>query len=215
MAITGVDAKDISNGEIMIGPLDYPDLIPGPHISLDNYSQVSPGPQCIGEAARKHLIIHPNSKPPARDSRFGYLKDRGPDLPPLSDERLVRLNPFRREVFAKLTGCKRSADLLFPPPCVFDGVCVDRFIGPPVCHAVRLVVSGKIDTSGCDPPVGRRFPDSTLGRATVVFELAHATDVDGENLSWGSRHQFPSFQVRLTLGPASGPAKLGHLPGTG
>src|SRR5262245_17275307 len=111
MAITGVDAKYISNGEIMSGFVDDPDLISGPHIPLDDDSQEGPGPQRRGEAARKHLIIHPNSKPPARDSRLGDLKNGGPDLPPLSDERIVHLNPFRREVFAKLTVCQRSADL--------------------------------------------------------------------------------------------------------
>src|SRR5262249_3964424 len=155
LVITGVDAKYVPNGETMIGPLDDPDLISGPHIALDDNSQIRPGPQRLGEAARKPLVVHPDSKPPARDPRLGYLKHRGPDLPPLSDERLVQLNPFRREIFPKLTGCKRSADLLFPPPCGFDGVCVDCFIGPPVCLAIRLVVSGKIDTSGRDPPDDR------------------------------------------------------------
>jgi hypothetical protein len=38
MAITGVDAEYMSNGEIMIGSLDYPDLISGTHISLDDDS---------------------------------------------------------------------------------------------------------------------------------------------------------------------------------
>jgi hypothetical protein len=38
MAIPGVDAKYISNGEIMIGSLDHPDLISGPHIALDDDS---------------------------------------------------------------------------------------------------------------------------------------------------------------------------------
>ena len=38
IAITGVDAKYISNGQIMIGSLHYPDLISGPHITLDDYS---------------------------------------------------------------------------------------------------------------------------------------------------------------------------------
>src|SRR5437016_1762678 len=38
IAITGVDAKHISNGEIMIGSLDYPDLISGPHITLNHDS---------------------------------------------------------------------------------------------------------------------------------------------------------------------------------
>jgi len=38
MAITGVDAKYMSNGEIMIGSVDHPDLISGPHIALDDDS---------------------------------------------------------------------------------------------------------------------------------------------------------------------------------
>src|SRR5205823_4649780 len=155
IAITGVDAKYISDGEIMIGSLDYPDLISGTHITLDDYSEVRPRSQRLGETARKHLIVHPNSKPPARYSRLGNLKNNGSDLPTLSDERIVHFNPLCREILAKLPVCKRSADLLFPPPCVFDGVCVDHFIGPPVCLAIRLVVSGKIYTSGCDPADGR------------------------------------------------------------
>src|SRR5215831_17266862 len=103
IAITGVDAKYLSNGEIMSGSLDYPHLISGTHLTLDDYAQVSPGSQRLGEAARKHLIVHPHAKPPARYPRLGHLKNRGPDLPPLSNERSVHLDPFRREVFAKLT----------------------------------------------------------------------------------------------------------------
>jgi hypothetical protein len=38
MAITGVDAEHMSDGEIMIWSLDYPDLISGTHISLDDDS---------------------------------------------------------------------------------------------------------------------------------------------------------------------------------
>jgi hypothetical protein len=152
IAITGVDAKHISDGEIMVGSLDYSDLISGPHITLDDYSEVSPGSQRLGEAARKRLIVHPNSEPYAR---LGSLNNNGSDLPTLSDERIVHLNPFRREIFAKLTVCKRTADLLFPPPCVFDGICVDYFIGSTVCLAIRLVVSGQIYTTGCDPTDGR------------------------------------------------------------
>jgi hypothetical protein len=44
LAITGVDAKDVSDGETMVGPLDDLDLIPGPHLTLDDDSQVGPGP---------------------------------------------------------------------------------------------------------------------------------------------------------------------------
>ena len=68
---------------------------------------------------------------------------------------MVQLNPFRREILAKLTGCERSTDLLLPPPSVFYGVCVDRFIASAVCLAIRLVVSGEVDPSGCDAPDGR------------------------------------------------------------
>ncbi|HJY88214.1 MAG TPA: hypothetical protein VKE24_15380, partial [Candidatus Acidoferrales bacterium] len=79
----------------MIGSLDYPDLISGAHITLDDYSQVSPGPQRLGEAARKHFIVHPNSKPPARYPWLRNLKNSGPDLPTLSDQRIVHFDPFR------------------------------------------------------------------------------------------------------------------------
>ena len=107
-------------------------------------------------------------------------------MPTLSDQRIVHVNPFGREVFAKLTMGKLSADLLFPPACVFDGVGVERFVRPPVGLAIRLVISGKIDPSGCDPTDGGCLPDTTPGRATAVFKLVHAADVDGKNLSYGS-----------------------------
>jgi hypothetical protein len=155
IAITSVDAKYISDSEIVIGSLDYPDLVSGRHITLDNYSEVRPWSGRLGEAARKRLIVHPNSEPPAGDSRLGNLKNKGADPPPLSDECIVRFNSFYREVFAKFTVSKRSADLLFPPPYVLGSVCVDRFIGSPVCLAIRLVIAGEVDTSGCDSPDGR------------------------------------------------------------
>ena len=151
LAIAGVDAKYVSDGEIMIGSLDHPDLIPYPHTTFDDQSEVSPWSQRLGEAARKHLVVHPNSKPPARYSRLGNLENKGSDLPTLSDERVVHLNPFRREVLAKLAVGKRSADLLCPPPCVFNRVGVDHFVGPPVGLAIGLVVSGEIYPPDCDP----------------------------------------------------------------
>src|SRR5262249_35107474 len=81
----------------------------------------------------------------------GNLENKGSDLPTLSDERVVHVNPFRREILAQLAVGERSADLLCPPPCVLDGVGVDHLIGSPVCLAIRLIVSGEIDTSGGDP----------------------------------------------------------------
>src|SRR5262249_15523135 len=149
----------------------------------------------LGEAARKQLIIHPNSKPPAGDSWLRNLNNSGSDLPTLSDERIVRLNPFGREIFAELTVSKRSADLLFPPPCVFDGVRVDRFIGSPMRFSIRLGISIEVYTSSGDPTGDRRFPDGTLGSTTVVFELPNGTDVDRENPRHPSRHWFFSFPL--------------------
>ena len=134
----------------MVRSLNHSDLISGAHISLDDYAQVRPGSQALGEAARKHLIVHPYSKTPARYPRLGNLKNKGPDLPTVSYKRIVHLEAFSREVLSKLPVCERSADLLFPPSYVFDVVCVDRFIGSPVCLAIRLVVSLQIYTSSCD-----------------------------------------------------------------
>src|SRR5262249_7104684 len=84
-AITRVDAKYISDAEIMIGSFHYRDLISSPHVTLGHYSEISPGSQRFREAARKQLIVHPNSKPPARYSRLGNLKNGRPDPPTLSD----------------------------------------------------------------------------------------------------------------------------------
>jgi hypothetical protein len=98
--ITGVDAEHVPDGEAVVGPLDDPDLVPGPHVPLDDDAQVSPGPQGLGEPARERLVGHPNPEPPARDARLGHLQDCGPDPPPLADERIVDLNPFGREVLA-------------------------------------------------------------------------------------------------------------------
>jgi hypothetical protein len=151
IAITVVDAKYISDLEIVIRRFHDRDLVSSPHVALDDYPEVSPGSQRLGEAARKHLIVHPNSKPPARYSRLGNLENCRPDLPALSDERIVHVNPFGREIFAQLAIGKRSADFLFPPTCILDGVCVDHFIGSPVRLAIGLVISGKIYTSDGDP----------------------------------------------------------------
>jgi hypothetical protein len=155
IAVTSVDAKHISDGEIMIRSLDYPNLIPGPDITLDDYSEVSPRSQRVGETAWEHRIVHPNAKPPTRYSWLRNLDNNGSDLPTLSDECIVHLNPFCRDILTELTVCERSADLLFPPPCVFNRVCVEHFIGSPVCLAIRLVVSGKIYASDWDPTDGR------------------------------------------------------------
>ena len=86
----------------MTGPLNHPDLVSSAHTPLDDDSQVSARSHRLGEAARKDPIIHPSPKSPARDSWLGNLENRGPDLPTLSDERIVHLDAFRREVFAKL-----------------------------------------------------------------------------------------------------------------
>src|ERR1043166_8415582 len=51
LVITGVDAKDLAEGEIMLGSLDDPDLIAGAHLTLDDYAQVRPGAHRLAEAA--------------------------------------------------------------------------------------------------------------------------------------------------------------------
>jgi hypothetical protein len=107
IAVTSVDAKHISDGEIVIRFLDDPNLIPGPDITLDDYSEVSPRSQSVAETAREHLIVHPNAKPSTRYSRLGNLDNNGSDLPTLSDERIVHLNPFCRDILAELTTCGR------------------------------------------------------------------------------------------------------------
>ena len=178
VAITGVDPEHISDREIVPGSLDDADPVSRADITLDDYSEVRPGSQCLGEAAREHPVVHPHSKPPARYPRLGHLEHSAPDLPTLSDERLVHLDSFRREIFSELTVCERSADVLLPPPRVLDGMCVECFIGSPMGLAIGLVVTGKIDTSGYDATGDGRFPDGTPGRATAVFELAHGTNVD-------------------------------------
>src|SRR5262249_7827681 len=58
----------------------------------------------------------------------------------------------------------------------------------------------------------RRFPDGAPGGTTVVFKLAHGTDVDGENLASGSRHEPPSFQVRLTTKLTGRAGRLDEIP---
>ena len=47
--------------------------------------------------------IAPNGEAPSQNVGNGNLENSGSNLPTLSDERIVHLNPFGREVFAKLT----------------------------------------------------------------------------------------------------------------
>src|SRR3954468_18191733 len=188
--ITCIDAKYIADGEALIGPPDDPDLLAGLHLAFGDDPQVRPGPHRLGEAAREHLVIHPNPEPPAGNARLGHLKHSTADLPALADKRVVHLDPFGGEILAKLAGRKRSADLVSPPPCVFARVRVHRFVGPAVCLAIRLVVPGKVHPPDGNPSGDRRFPNRTLGRAPVVLKLARPAHVDRENRSCGACHRF-------------------------
>jgi hypothetical protein len=132
----------------MIRSMNHTNLIASGQIALDNYSQIGPGPQRLRKAARKHLVAHPDSKAPARHARFRYFKNSGSNLPAFSDERVIHVDSFRREVFAKPAVLERQSEMLFPPLYVFHGVSVDRFIGTPVGFAIRLLVAFKIYTSG-------------------------------------------------------------------
>src|SRR5216683_8369585 len=154
IAIAQVDAKYIADGNIMIGPLDNSDPILGADIALDDDSQVRPGSKSFAKAARERLVLHPDFKPPARYPRLGDLEHGRSDLPTLSNQRVVHLDSLGGEVFAKLAVCKRSTELPLPPPCVFDRIRVDRFIGSPVRLAICLVVSGEVHASSGDPTDG-------------------------------------------------------------
>src|SRR4051812_1863236 len=59
--IARIDAKDISDGEVMFRLLHDPDLVSGTHIALDHNSEIRTGPQRLAEAARKRFVVHPDS----------------------------------------------------------------------------------------------------------------------------------------------------------
>jgi hypothetical protein len=61
---------------------------------------------------------------------------------------------------------------------VLDGVGVDRFVGPTVGLAIRLIVSFEIYATSCNSTDDRGFPNSAFGSTTVVHKLAHPADVD-------------------------------------
>src|SRR5262245_5685200 len=108
ISVTGVDAKHVSDGETTSRPLEHPDLITCSYTALDDQSQVRARSQRLGKPARKQLVAHPDSKPPARDSWLGNLKHRGADLPALADKSVVHLHPFGGEILAELAVPKRS-----------------------------------------------------------------------------------------------------------
>src|SRR4029077_12329696 len=112
------------------------------------------------KTAHKPLIVHPNSKPPARDPWFGYFKHGGADRPTLADERVVHRDSFRREIFSKLAVLKGSAELFFPPPHIFHRVRIHRFIGPPC--ALRSAWSSP----------SRFTPRAAIRPATGDFQMA-------------------------------------------
>jgi hypothetical protein len=143
------------DGEAIRRSLDDPDRVNRPDTTRDDQAQVRARSQGLGESARERRIVHPNPKSPARDSWFVDLKDRGADLRTLADEGLVLLDSFGRAILAELAVARRSAELLLPPPCVFDGVRVDHLVGSAICLAVRLVVAGKLNASDRDPTDGR------------------------------------------------------------
>src|SRR5262249_27259205 len=118
IAIARIDAKDISDGEVVIRLLHDPDLVSGAHVALDDNPEIGAGSQRLAEAAWKGFVIHPDAEPPTRDSRLGNLQDRAPDLPTLADERVVELHPFRGQVLSELAVRDGTGDLPFPPALV-------------------------------------------------------------------------------------------------
>ena len=162
----------------MIRSVNHAYLIPSAEIAFVDYSQVSAGSHCLGKTANKHLIVHPDSKSPARHPRLGYFEDGGSDLPALSDQRIIYPDPFSREVFTKLTVLERSAELPLPPTYIFDGIRIDRLIKASVCFAIRLIVSVEIYPSRSDPSGDRQFPNGTSRGSAVVFKLSRPAYVD-------------------------------------
>src|SRR5215831_6469700 len=176
--ISSINSKCVPNRETVLRSFDDSDLIFSANRALNDDTQVCPGSQRFGKSAHKPLIVHPNSQPPARDPRFGYFKYAGADRPTLANERVVHRDSFRREVFPELAVLKRSFLLLLPPPQIFYGVHIHRFVGPPVRFTIGLIVSFKIYPSGRDTAGNRRFPNRAFGRSTVIIKLAHASDID-------------------------------------
>src|SRR2546430_4499444 len=115
ITIARVDAKDISDGEVVIRLLHDPDGVSGAHIALDDDSEIGAGSQRLAEAAWKRFVVHPDSEPPTRDSRLGNLGNRAPDLPTLADKRVVELPPLRGQVLSEIAVSERAAGLPLPP----------------------------------------------------------------------------------------------------
>src|SRR5689334_6464373 len=176
-SIVRVNSKYVSNRQIMIRPFDDSDLISSAEDALSNDAQVCARSQRFGKTAHKPLIIHPNSKPPARNPWFRYFKHGGADRPTLADERVVHPDSFGREIFPKLAVLKGPTELLFPPTHVFYGVGIYRFIGPPMRFTIGLIVSFEIDASGGNAAGHRRFPNGALGRAAIVIKLPRAPNI--------------------------------------
>src|SRR5438876_93318 len=192
ITIARIDAKDISDGEVVVRLRHDSDLVSGAHIALDDDSEICTGSQRLAEAAWKRFVVHPDSEPPTRDSRLGNLENRAPDLPTLADERVVELHPFRGQVLSELAVRERAADLPFPPALVVHRIRIDGLVEASVCLEIRLAIAREIDAPSRDPSANWRLPDRALGGPAVVIELAHATDVDREDL-WGFRcHWFRS-----------------------
>src|SRR5258706_12397142 len=120
-SISSVNAKYVVNRQIVRRSFDDPDLISSADRALNDDAQVCPGSQRLGETAHKPLIVHSNSKPPARDPRLGYFKHGGADRPMFTNERVVHRASFRGQIFPELTALERSAEFLFPPPHRFQG----------------------------------------------------------------------------------------------
>src|SRR5882672_7528849 len=176
--IARIDAKDLSDGEVVIRLLHDPDLVSGAHVALDDDSEIGAGSQRLAEAAWKRFVVHPDSEPPTRDSRLGNLENRAPDLPTLADERVVELDPFRGQILSELAVRERAADLPLPPALVLHRIRIDGLVEAAVCLEIRLAIAHEIDAPSRDPCTNRRLPDRALGGPAVVIELAHATDVD-------------------------------------
>jgi hypothetical protein len=101
--IASVDAKDISDRQIMRRFFYNTDCVARTNVAFNNYSQIGTRAQRLCEATRKELIVHSHSKPPARYAWLGNFENRSANLPTLADKSIVNCDAFGRQVLAELT----------------------------------------------------------------------------------------------------------------
>src|SRR2546430_12178206 len=81
ITIARVDAKDISDGKVVIRLLHDSDLVSGAHIALDDDSEIGAGPNPLLKRPWNRSCFIPASGPQQRDPGPRNSENRPPDLP--------------------------------------------------------------------------------------------------------------------------------------